>query len=226
MKKVSENLDTIKQQINDSCLKVSRTPDEIHLIAVTKYVSTERAMEALEAGIKDLGENRDEGILKKAEILKDKPVWHFIGSLQTRKVKNIINLVDYIHSLDRMALAEEINKRAKNKMKCLVQVNVSGEDSKHGLKTNEVIPFIKQLHSFEKIKIVGLMTMAPLTSDQTIIRDCFRGLRKLRDEVQALQLDYAPCTELSMGMSNDFAIAVEEGTTMVRIGTALVGEED
>ena len=113
-----------------------------------------------------LGENRDEGLLAKWEVLKDKPVWHFIGSLQTRKVKNIINIVDYIHSLDRLSLAEEINKRACKQMKCFVQVNVSGEASKHGMDPIEVIPFIKQLHSLENIQIAGLMTMAPHTSDE------------------------------------------------------------
>lgn len=224
--KVAVNLEVIKQQINEACQKANRNPEEVRLIAVTKYVSIERAEEALEAGLTDLGENRDEGLLAKWEVLKDKPVWHFIGSLQTRKVKNIINIVDYIHSLDRLSLAEEINKRASKQMKCFVQVNVSGEASKHGMDPIEVIPFIKQLHSLENIQIAGLMTMAPHTSDQDVLRSCFRQLKELRDEVQALNLDYAPCKELSMGMSNDFSIAIEEGATMVRIGTALVGEDD
>ncbi|MCQ6279740.1 YggS family pyridoxal phosphate-dependent enzyme [Bacillus sp. EB600] len=224
--KVAVNLEIIKQQINEACQKANRNPEDVRMIAVTKYVSIERAEEALEAGLTDLGENRDEGLLAKWEVLKDKPVWHFIGSLQTRKVKNIINIVDYIHSLDRLSLAEEINKRASKQMKCFVQVNVSGEASKHGMDPIEVIPFIKQLHSLENIQIAGLMTMAPHTNDQGVLRSCFRQLKELRDEVQALNLDYAPCKELSMGMSNDFSIAIEEGATMVRIGTALVGEDD
>jgi pyridoxal phosphate enzyme (YggS family) len=224
--KVAVKLEAIKQQINEACLKVNRNPEEVRLIAVTKYVSIERAKEALEAGVTDLGENRDEGLLGKHAVLKDKPVWHFIGSLQTRKVKNIIHIVDYIHSLDRLSLAEEINKRASKLIKCFVQVNVSGEESKHGMEPNEVIPFIKQLGGYEQIQIAGLMTMAPLTSDEGVLHRCFRQLKELRDEVQALHLAYAPCTELSMGMSNDFSIAIEEGATMVRIGTALVGEDD
>ncbi|WML43627.1 YggS family pyridoxal phosphate-dependent enzyme [Neobacillus sp. PS3-40] len=224
--KVTAKLEAIRQQMNNACLKVNRNPNEIKLIAVTKYVSRERAEEAIDAGICDLGENRDEGLLEKWEVLKDKPVWHFIGSLQTRKVKNIIDKVDYIHSLDRMALAEEINKRSLKKMKCLIQVNVSGEESKHGLSPDEVINFTLQLLPFENITIVGLMTMAPLTDDADVLRGCFRRLKELQKQIQACNLKFAPCTELSMGMSNDFSIAIEEGATMVRIGTALVGEDE
>ena len=223
--RVAEKYEIIKQQINEACLRVNRNPEEIRVIAVTKYVSTERANEALQAGIINLGENRDEGLLRKWEELKDKPLWHYIGSLQTRKVKNIVNIVGYIHSLDRISLAEEINKRAEHKVKCLVQVNVSGEESKHGLRAEEVLTFIESLRNFEHISVEGLMTMAPLTDNESQIRECFHKLRELRKQVQALNLDYAPCTELSMGMSNDFEIAIEEGATMVRIGTALVGED-
>lgn len=223
--RVAEKYEIIKQQINEACLRVKRNPEEVRVIAVTKYVSTERANEALQAGIINLGENRDEGLLRKWEELKDKPVWHYIGSLQTRKVKNIVNIVEYIHSLDRISLAEEINKRAEKKVKCLVQVNVSGEESKHGLRAEEVLTFIESLRNFEQISVEGLMTMAPLTDNESQIRECFHKLRELRKQVQALNLDYAPCIELSMGMSNDFEIAIEEGATMVRIGTALVGED-
>jgi len=223
--KVIENLKRINQQIIEACQKVGRSSDEVTLIAVTKYVSIERAQEALEAGINNLGENRDDSLLEKWDVLEDKPVWHYIGTLQTRKVKNIIDKVEYIHSLDRLSLAEEINKRANHKLKCLVQVNVSGEESKHGLSIEETIPFIKELSNFEHIVIDGLMTMAPLTDNEQILRDCFRKLRELRDLVQNLKLEFAPCTNLSMGMSNDFSIAIEEGATMIRIGTALVGED-
>ena len=222
---VAVKYDQIKQQINEACLRVNRNPEEVRVIGVTKYVSTDRANEALQAGIINLGENRDEGLLGKWEVLKDKPVWHYIGSLQTRKVKNIINIVEYIHSLDRTSLAEEINKRAEHKVKCLVQVNVSGEESKHGLSSEGVLTFIDSLRNFENISVEGLMTMAPLTDNESQIRECFRKLRELREQVQALNLEHAPCTELSMGMSNDYVIAIEEGATMVRIGTALVGED-
>ena len=223
--KVATKLEHIRQQINEACQKANRNPEDVKLIAVTKYVSIARASEALDAGVKDLGENRDDSLLEKWEVLQDKPTWHYIGSLQTRKVKNIIDKVEYIHSLDRLSLAEEINKRANHQVKCLVQVNVSGEASKHGLPLEEAIPFIKALSSCEHILVDGLMTMAPLTDDEQILRDCFRKLRELRGQVQSLQLEFAPCSNLSMGMSNDFAIAIEEGATMIRIGTALVGED-
>ncbi|NKE05352.1 MULTISPECIES: YggS family pyridoxal phosphate-dependent enzyme [Mesobacillus] len=222
---VKGNLEVIQSQIADTCRDVGRSPDEVKIIAVTKYVSPERAQEAINAGVIHLGENRDEGLLHKISQLQDKPVWHFIGSLQTRKVKNIIEYVTYIHSLDRLSLAKEINKRAHSRVKCLIQVNASGEESKHGLRPDDVTGFVQELEQYQNIEVSGLMTMAPYTEDEQVIRDCFRTMKKLQVEIQALQLENAPCTELSMGMSNDFRIAVEEGSTMVRIGTALVGNE-
>lgn len=224
MKSVESNLQIITEKIAKACEKVGRDPEEVAIIAVTKYVTIERAQEALKAGIIHLGENRDQELLKKYEVLGNQPIWHFIGTLQTRKVKKIIDKVDYIHSLDRLSLAEEIHKRANRKIPCFVQVNVSGEESKHGLPPEEVLPFIQQLAMYSNIEIVGLMTMAPYIKDEQILRNCFRSLKQLQDEIQNLKLPYAPCTELSMGMSNDYEIAVEEGATFVRIGTSLVGE--
>lgn len=222
--KVEDNLKNIEMHILSACERSNRKRDDIKIIAVTKYVTTERALEALNSGVGHLGENRDEGLLAKWEVLKDKPVWHFIGSLQSRKVKNIIDKVDYIHSLDRISLASEIHKRATKQINCFVQVNVSGEESKQGISQEFVGDFVTKLKEYPNIRICGLMTMAPLTSDETILRSCFRKLKELQIEIQKMELDYAPCTELSMGMSNDYEIAIEEGATMVRIGTALVGE--
>lgn len=224
--KVEENLIAIHERIRRACERSNRSMNEIKIIAVTKYVSTERAAEALDTGIVHLGENRDDGLLEKWKVLKDKPTWHYIGSLQSRKVKNIINIVEYIHSLDRISLANEINKRTERKIKCLVQVNVSGEESKQGIQPEELIDFIHELKGYRNIEVCGLMTMAPFTSDEKVLRSCFQKLKELQLEIQKLKLDYAPCTELSMGMSNDFEIAIEEGATMVRIGTALVGESE
>jgi PLP dependent protein len=221
---VATNLEIINRQITEACRQSNRDPSGINIIAVTKYVSTNRAKEALETGIKHLGENRDDGLLAKWQELKNRPTWHFIGTLQTRKVKNIIDIVDYIHSVDRLSLAAEINKRANRRINCFVQVNVSGEDSKHGLSPSEVIPFIKNLKDYQNIVVIGLMTMAPNTGDESILRDCFRTLKTLQLQVLEQGFEHAPCTELSMGMSNDFKIAIEEGATMIRIGTALVGE--
>lgn len=224
--RVSENLRAINEKVEIACNRSNRNPKEIKIIAVTKYVSNERAAEAIEAGILDIGENREEGLTAKWNVLQDKPNYHFIGSLQTRKVKNIIDKVNYIHSLDRLSLAKEINKRAKHKVKCFVQLNVSGEESKHGIDPTDLKNFIVSLGEFQNIEIVGLMTMAPFTDDEQLLRNCFQKLKKLQTEVQNMELTYAPCHELSMGMSNDFSIAIEEGATMVRIGTALVGKEE
>lgn len=222
--KVKDNLAAIKQKIEQAAARAGRKAEDVTIVAVTKYVSTDRAIEAVEAGIGHLGENRVEGIIEKHEVIGSRAKWHFIGSLQTRKVKSMIEYADYIHSLDRESLAKEINQRATKPVQCFVQVNVSGEESKHGLEPVEVIPFIESLYRYENVRIGGLMTMAPLTEDRDVLRACFRQLASLRDEVQALNLPFAPCPELSMGMSNDYDIAIEEGATMIRIGTALVGE--
>lgn len=221
---VKENLAVIQEKINQTCEKVGRDPQEIKIIAVTKYSTIERTKEAIEAGVIHLGENRDHEFLNKYEVLGDKPTWHFIGTLQSRKVKNIIDKVHYIHSLDRKSLAKEINKRATKPINCFVQVNVSGEESKHGIAPEETVEFVKSLQQYPNIRIIGLMTMAPHIEDETILRTCFQKLRQLQQQIQQLELEYAPCTELSMGMSNDYEIAIEEGATYIRIGTALVGE--
>ena len=133
-------------------------------------------------------------------------------------------LFNYFHALDRLSLAKEINKRANHVIKCFLQVNVSGEESKHGIALEEVNQFINQIKEYENIQIIGLMTMAPLTDDLSYIRNLFKELRHKRNEIQQFNLAHAPCTELSMGMSNDYQMAVEEGATFVRIGTKLVGE--
>ena len=222
MNKITENLAKIQQEINKAKQK-SLYNQEVQIIAVTKSVSNERTVEAFEADIIHLGENRPEGLMQKVEVLGQKPIWHYIGTLQTRKVKQVLPFVDYIHSLDRLSLAEEINKRAENVIKCFVQVNVAKEDSKHGLAMEEVIAFIEQLKVYPNIQVVGLMTMAPFTEDENVLRHTFKQLKQLQLEIQHKNEVHAPCTELSMGMSNDYTIAIEEGATFVRIGTALVG---
>lgn len=222
---VQDNYQNICNKIETICQRVGRNATEVNVVAVTKYVSVKRAKEAVAAGVQHLGENRDEGLIEKIEEVGEGPIWHFIGSLQTRKVKNVIDKVDYIHSLDRLSLAKEINKRAEQPIKCFVQVNVSGEESKHGCSPDNVMNFVQQLKEFPNIKIVGLMTMAPFTENQEVIRACFKQLKQLQEKVQALKLSTAPCQELSMGMSNDYEIAIEEGATFIRIGTSLVGNE-
>lgn len=226
MAKIIENLEVIQQKVTAAKARANRINDKVNIIAVTKEVSIERTIEAIEAGLAHLGENRPEGLLAKREAIRLDATWHYIGSLQTRKVKQIIHEIDYLHSLDRLSLAEEIEKRAENPVNCFVQVNVSGEESKHGLTREETLSLIQQLETFSKIRVVGLMTMAPNTDDTELIRSVFRQLKQLQQEIVARDLPFAPCTELSMGMSNDFEIAVEEGATFIRVGTALVGERE
>ncbi|MFD1031059.1 YggS family pyridoxal phosphate-dependent enzyme [Metaplanococcus flavidus] len=210
-KELREELDSIREGIE--------------VIAVTKQVGVERTREAVEAGIKHLGENRPEGFLLKSETIKDDVNWHFIGNLQSRKVKEIINRIDFLHSLDRMSLAKEIQKRADHAINCFVQVNVAKEESKSGIMPEETLEFIKSLEKYDKINIIGLMTMAPNVEDEEVLRHVFRGLKSLQTEVAEKNWPHAPCTECSMGMSNDYLIAAQEGATFVRIGTALIGSE-
>lgn len=222
---VMENLKVINEKIEDACSRSDRNKNSVSIIAVTKYVSVETTKEAIQAGVKHIGENRDDGFLKKYEAIGSDPTWHYIGSLQTRKVKNVINQIDYLHSLDRISLAAEIQKRASKIVKCFIQVNTSQEESKQGVHPEQLLTFIEELKDYPSIEIVGLMTMAPFTDVEETIRNCFRDLRILRDKIQSLNLPYAPCHELSMGMSNDYEIAIEEGATYIRIGTSLVGNE-
>ncbi len=224
---VSDNLKSIQSAIASHVAIGDRIEREVTIIGVTKYVSSERAREAVEAGITHLGENRKEGLLnKQAELKNDSIYWHFIGSLQTRKVKDVINHIDYLHSLDRLSLAKEIQKRLnKENLDCFVQLNLSGESSKHGLAAEDLLGFIESLKAFSKIRVTGLMTMAAHTEDEDEIRSVFRKLKACQQQVLEKNFTHAPCRFLSMGMSNDYTIAVEEGAHFVRIGTALVGKE-
>ncbi len=223
---MKENLANIEQQITEACERVGRDPKDVRIVAVTKYVTEERTREALAAGVQHFGENRVEGGVEKRNAFGTEGIWHFIGSLQSKKVKKMIGSFDYIHSLDRLSLAEELNKRAGGQaVRCFIQVNVSGEESKSGLEPAEVESFVRELAKFPAIEVVGLMTMAPFVEDPEETRPFFRKLRELRDEIQQHQFSHAPCHELSMGMSNDFVVAVEEGATFVRIGSSLVGRE-
>lgn len=214
---ISDNVKQVQSIMASHVQEVEPT-----LIAVTKSVGVDVANALYAEGIRDFGENRPDSLLEKVEGMPKDARFHFIGTLQTRKVRQIIDYVAAIHSLDRLSLAAEIDKRANGTIDCFVQVNTSGEDSKHGLEIEEVVPFIENCKQYAHIRIIGLMTMAPFTEEESVLRDTFRRLRHLRDEVKANAFEHAPCTELSMGMSNDYPIAIEEGASFVRIGTALV----
>src|SRR5690625_4161315 len=216
---IRENIELIRKNIKRACEKVNRNPSEISIIGVTKYVTIERTQELIEAGIKNIGENRTDELTTKHNKIKDDAKWHFIGTLQSRKTREIINKVEAIHSLDRLSVARQINNRSDQPMDCFVQVNVSGEESKHGLAPKDVMQFIQKLAPYEKVRIIGLMTMAPHIENQEMIRDVFRQLATLRDTIKNKELPHAPCNFLSMGMSNDYEIAIEEGATHIRIGS-------
>lgn len=229
MNNISKNIDYIKSEIINSCKKVNRE-NGINLIAVTKTVDIDVINEAIESGITDVGENKPQELARKYDVIGDKVRWHQIGSLQTNKVKYIIDKVYMIHSIDRLSLCEEIQKRAEkiNKtINCLIQVNISEEESKQGISKDEAIDFIKTIsEKYKNIKVKGLMTMAPYTEDESIIRDTFKGLKDLSEEISRENIENVYMDELSMGMSNDFKIAVEEGSTLVRVGTSIFGERN
>ena len=219
---IENNLAEVNRKIEQACAQVNRNRSEVTLIAVTKTVDIQTTSELIDLGQVNIAENRaDKFLAKKAALPSKDIVWHYIGNLQRRKVKEVINEVDYFHALDSLRLADEIQKRANHVIKCFVEVNVSGEESKHGFALEEVRDFILSLQNHEFIQVVGLMTMAPFDSTSQQQHEIFKQLKQKQLEIEALNLSYAPCHELSMGMSNDYEIAVMEGATYVRVGTAL-----
>ena len=215
-----ENADLVRQQVETARNKVNRQ-DQVNVIAVTKYVDVATTEALVKTGIQHIGENRVEKFLEKYQALKDYDLtWHLIGSLQRRKVKDVINLVDYFHALDSVKLAQEIQKRAEHPIKCFLQVNISGEESKHGFAPDEVDDVLAEIAQLDKIEIVGLMTMAPFEASQEELQDIFSKTHQLQKQLEKKQLKNMPFSELSMGMSRDFAVAVANGATYVRIGTS------
>lgn len=223
---VSENILKIKQKIWEVCQKVGRNPDEITIVAVTKTVPVEKIKEAINAGIYDIGENRVQELLEKRNSLENVR-WHFVGHLQTNKVKYIVNFIHLIHSVDSLKLALEIDKRAEKinrPVDVLIEVNTSGEKTKYGVKPEETIEIVKQISENCKfVHIKGLMTLAAYSPDPENARTMFKMLKNLSDEIAKLNLKNVEMKHLSMGMSNDYWIAIEEGATIVRIGTAIFG---
>ena len=219
----------IEKNIERALQKSNRIGSKVDLVAVTKTVDVDKMNEAIQLGIKNIGENRVQELVKKYDIIGDKPNYHMIGHLQTNKVKDIIDKVSLIHSLDRLSLARELNKRAKGcdiVVDVLIQVNVAEEESKYGLKVAEVIPFLERILNYDNINVKGLMTIAPLVEDSEEIRWVFRTLRELSEEIDAKGYKEVEMKFLSMGMTNDYEVAVEEGANMLRIGTGLFGKRN
>ena len=215
-----ENKERIFSQVAQAMETANRT-DQVNVIAVTKYVGIDQAKDLVDTGVCHIGENRVDKFLEKYKALKDEGLtWHLIGSLQLRKVKEVINYVDYFHALDSMKLAQEIQKRASHPIKCFIQVNISGEESKHGFAPEELDAVLPELEGLDNLQIVGLMTMAPFEASQDELQAIFAATHQLQKELQKKQLKNMPFTELSMGMSRDYDVAIANGATFVRIGTS------
>ena len=225
MKEILErNLAKVRGRIAEACARVRRAPGEIRLVAVTKTVSPAVARTLFELGAADLGENRVQQAEEKTGSLPDLPIhWHMIGHLQRNKVKRAIDLFEMIHSVDSVRLAKEIDKCCAargRKMPVLLQVNVSGEETKFGVSPQETLETVQRIREFPGVNLVGLMTMAPFVDDAETVRPVFQQLRALRDAIRD-KLGDDRLAELSMGMTQDYEVAVEEGATIVRIGSAL-----
>ncbi len=210
---IKDNYTRIKEEIGEDAT----------IITVTKYHTVEETLEAYEAGVRDFGENRPEGFLEKRAALPQDANVHFIGTLQSRKVKQVAGDLHYLHSLDRESIAKKIEQYSDHTVKCFIQVNVSGEESKHGLSPADVPEFLERLAEYEKVEVIGLMTMAPNTEDQSLVSDTFRKLSELKQKLAENNHGNIQIKELSMGMSNDYDIALQNGATYVRIGSKIMG---
>ncbi len=221
MNSIEDSLKRVQEKIGNACTRAGRNPSSVRLIAVTKTVDQERIQKAISCGIKDFGENYIQEAKKKIEGLPRWLTWHMIGYIQTNKIKFIPKLFHYIHSADRWEVLERLDQYEKP-LKVLFEMNISGESSKHGTTEEGLKKILEKIHTLKYIKPVGLMTMAPYTEKPEEVRNIFRTLREILSRVnREFNFDM---NELSMGMSSDFEVAIEEGATMVRIGTALFGE--
>ncbi len=219
---LEENYQRVLTEIAEAARRSGRDPADVKLVAVTKTVGIAEVRRAITLGIADFGENRVQDAAEKVETIPEVR-WHFIGHLQSNKAKDVLPFYSLIHSLDRLSLAEALQncaERFDRTAEVLIQVNVSGESSKYGMKPEELPGFLRKISIYDRLRIRGLMTMAPFVEDPEETRPFFRKLRLLRDENKKQDLELH---ELSMGMTNDFVIAIEEGATMVRIGSALFG---
>ena len=230
MPTIKDNLDRINKQIFDTAVSCGRRPDTIQLIAVSKRKSVETIMKGIKAGAKHLGENYIQEAIKKIDIIGKAGIcWHFIGHLQSNKAKFAVKYFEYIHTVDTLKLAKEIDKQAKkiNKIqKILVQVNIGKEDTKSGTRIEDAVQLAEQINTFENVSLEGLMCMPPYFSEPDQARIYFKQLVLIKEKIIGRQFDNMSMEHLSMGMSNDFKVAIEEGSTMVRVGTSIFGRRD
>jgi pyridoxal phosphate enzyme (YggS family) len=222
---IGSNIDTIKHRIAEAARRAGRDPLSIKLMAVTKTVEPERIGKAIEAGITLLGENYVQEAKDKIAIIGNAAQWHMIGHLQTNKAKYAVILFNFIHSVDRLELAQELDKRAgqiNRKLYILIEVN-SGEESKSGVQNEQALELVRQVALLPNLAIRGLMTMAPYSDDPENSRPYFKALRELRDDINHADIAGVRMEELSMGMTDDFEVAIEEGATIIRVGRAIFG---
>lgn len=223
---IKENLDEVKEKIGIAAAKSGRKPEEITLIAVTKTLSVDVINAAMALEITDIGENKVQEVMDKYEHIINDPKWHLIGHLQTNKVKYIVDKVSLIHSVDSLRLAEEISKRcekAERTMEILIQINVAEEETKFGIQRDEVFELVESVSKLPNLKIKGLMTIAPNTDDEEELRKYFREMKDIFETLKKTMYNRTDMTYLSMGMTNDYELAIEEGANMVRIGTGIFG---
>jgi pyridoxal phosphate enzyme (YggS family) len=224
---IADNLDRIRQRVLRTCERSGRDPSGVTLVAVAKTFSAELVGEAVRAGATIIGENYVQELKAKREALEGEPVrWHFIGHLQRNKVKDVVPWVEMIQAVDSEPLAREIDRRAQSAgkvMDVLLEVNTTGEGSKFGVPPGDLLPLVAALSALTGVRLAGLMTIGPFLPDPEGSRPMFRQLRELRDQAAALAQANAPMRHLSMGMTGDFEVAIEEGATLVRIGTAIFG---
>lgn len=228
MGSIADNIRYVLDQVRVSADLVNRDPSEINLVAVTKTVPVERIEQAVAAGLRVLGENRVQELNEKYPTLPGVE-WHLIGHLQSNKVKYIVDKIALLHSLDSISLAEEINKRMTQlgrAMDVLVQVNIADESTKFGIKPAETEQFIDKIRSLPGVRIQGLMTIGPYAASEQEIRGVFRHLKLLADKVKTIGFPEVEMKHLSMGMSNDYRIAVEEGATLIRVGSTIFGQRN
>lgn len=193
--------------------------ENVNIVAATKYMSVEQTRELVKAGITKIGENRTDIFLEKYEALKDMNIeWHFFGVLQSRKIKDVANKISCLHSLEKLSIALELDKRLEKTLDCFIQINISEEPNKQGIPLTRLKPFVKSLSKCKNIRIIGLMCIAKLTYDESILEKSFLKMKRAKEEIESMNLDYAPCHELSMGMTNDYKIALKCGATYIRLG--------
>lgn len=224
---IKKNIELFIQDVQRICESCNRDSKDIIIVAVTKTVGIQEMKEAIECGLTDIGENRVQEMMEKIESFDESVNWHMIGHLQRNKVKYIIDRVSLIHSLDGVKLADEIQRQSlkQNKMTdVLIEVNIGNEDTKFGIKPDEVTSFARKITEYSNIRLRGLMTVAPFEAEPEKVRPLMKMMHQKYIELKLLNLENSLIDTLSMGMSNDYRIALEEGATMLRVGSLIFGE--